>query len=122
MQGILYESNSVLAFLFVTVLLGGGAAYATGQSCARTWRPPLVLFFYLLLLGVATRFVHFSVLGDTLLSVQYYLVDTIVLMVIGFAAFRHTRAQQMVTQYYWLNERAGPFSWRALPQPATNPR
>jgi hypothetical protein len=122
MQGLLYETPSALPFLFVTVILGGAAAWATGRSCARTWRTPAVLFFYLALLGVAIRFIHFSVLGDTLVSPHYYLVDTIVLMVIGFFAYRYTRVSQMVTQYYWLHERAGPLSWRAAADAAAGER
>ncbi|KAB0680100.1 DUF6867 family protein [Aureimonas leprariae] len=119
MQGILYETPSALPFLFVTVILGGAAAWATGKSCAGTWRSQSILFFYLLLLGVAIRFIHFSVLGDTLFSLHYYVVDTIVLMLIGFFAYRYTRVSQMVTQYYWLHERAGPLSWRPVTTPAT---
>lgn len=112
MQGFLYEEPSILAFLFFTLILGGGTAWATGRACAVTWRPAIVLFIYLLLLGAAVRFVHFTVLGSTLSSLHYYIVDTLLVMAIGFAAFRHTRAGQMVRQYYWLYERSGWISWR----------
>lgn len=114
MQGLFYEDPSILPFLLVTVVLGGGAAWMTGRSCALTWRPALVLFLYLLILGLAVRFVHVTVLGGTLSSFYYYLVDTAVLIVIGFVAFRHTRTTQMVNQYHWLNERTGPLSWREI--------
>ncbi|WP_152045441.1 DUF6867 family protein [Aureimonas psammosilenae] len=118
MQGLIYETPSAFPFILVTVILGGGAAWATGRSCAQTWRGQAVLFFYLLLLGIAIRFIHFSVLGDTLLSLHYYLVDTIVIVAIGFFAYRYTRTSQMVTQYHWLNERSGPLSWRTVTTPA----
>lgn len=113
MQGILYEEHSILLFMLVTVVMGGWAAWMTGRACAMTWRPMTTLFFYILLLGGAVRFIHFSVFGGTLISPQYYIVDTIILMIIGFAGFRNTRMKQMVGQYFWLYERSGPISWRA---------
>lgn len=112
MQGILYEEPSFLFFLFITLILGGAGAWMTGRACAITWRPYLTLFFYLLLLGAAVRFVHFSVFGGTLLSLQYYLVDTAAMQVIGFLGYQYTRTRQMVTQYYWLYERAGFIGWK----------
>jgi hypothetical protein len=58
------------------------------------------------------RFIHYALFHGTLLTVQYYVVDAIVLMVIGSLGFRYYRARQMSTQYRWLYERTGPFSWR----------
>ncbi|MBC8129550.1 MAG: hypothetical protein H7Y08_04425 [Rhizobiaceae bacterium] len=114
MQGILYEETSVLSFLFLTVVLGGGTAWMTGRACARTWKPVAVLILYVLLLGAAVRFIHYAVFGGTLLSAQYYIADTIILMIIGLVAFRFTRTDQMVSQYYWLYTRSGPLSWREI--------
>jgi small-conductance mechanosensitive channel len=112
MQGIIYEETSVLFFFFVTVVLGGAGAWMTGRACAMTWRPYLTLFFYLLVLGVGVRFIHFSIFEGTLLSLHYYLVDTIVLMIIGFLGYQYTRTNQMVSQYYWLYDRSGWIGWR----------
>ncbi len=112
MQGILYEEPSVWLFLLVTVIMGGWAAWMTGRAVASTWREPWTLALYILLLGIAVRFIHFALFHGTLLSPRYYLVDTVILMVIGFLGWRHTRARQMTTQYRWLYERAGPFGWR----------
>lgn len=112
MQGILYEESSVFLFLLVTVLIGGWAAWMTGRACAVTWRPMIVLFLYVLALGAAVRFIHFAVFEGTLLSLHYYLVDTVVLEIIGFLGYRYTRANQMVRQYFWLYDRTGPISWR----------
>src|SRR5439155_18079910 len=44
MQGILYEEASIWHFLFVTWLLGGGAAWMTGKAVAQTWRTHVRLF------------------------------------------------------------------------------
>jgi hypothetical protein len=49
----------------------------------------------------------------TLLSLHYYVVDAIVILLIGSLGFRYIRARQMTTQYRWLYERTGPFSWRS---------
>lgn len=113
MQGILYEEASILTFLFVTLLLGGLGAWMTGRACARTWRPRLVTALYVGILAVGIRFIHFSIFSGTLLSLHYYLVDAIVLEAIAFAGFQFTRTRQMATQYYWLFEATGPFSWKA---------
>lgn len=113
LQGILYEESSFLFFFFITVCLGGAGAWMTGRACALTWRPLVSLVFYLLVLGVAVRFIHFSIFEGTLLSAHYYLVDTAVLMIIGFLAYQHTRSRMMVRQYYWLYEKTGLIGYRA---------
>ena len=58
------------------------------------------------------RFIHFALFQATLLTLHYYIIDTIVLMAFGFAGWRYNRARQMTTQYRWLFERTGPFSWK----------
>ncbi len=117
MQGILYEEPSIWLFLLVTVVMGGWAAWMTGRAIAITWRPTWQVAAYVLLLGLVVRFIHFALFGGTLLSLQYYIVDTIVAMIFAFAGWRYTRAGQMTTQYRWLYERTGPFGWRERGQP-----
>jgi hypothetical protein len=112
MQGILYEEASIWQFFFVTCLLGGWAAWMTGRACAQTWRPYSSLVLYLLVLGLGVRFIHHALFEGTMFSPQYYVVDTIVLLVLGSVGFRYTRAGQMATQYYWLYERVSLLSWR----------
>jgi hypothetical protein len=112
MQGILYEEPSFFLFALVTVILGGWAAWMTGRAMALTWRAYWQLVLYLIVLAGAVRFIHYALFHGTLLTVQYYVVDAIVLMVIGSLGFRYYRARQMSTQYRWLYERTGPFSWR----------
>ncbi len=112
MQGVLYEEPSFFLFALVTVVMGGWAAWMTGRACALTWRPVWTAVLYLLILAGAVRFIHFALFGGTLLSVHYYIVDAVVILGIGLAGFRYTRATQMTTQYRWLYERAGPFEWR----------
>lgn len=112
-QGILHEEATIGQFLFISIILGGWAAWMTGRAAAQTWRPYISLVVYLLLLGIAVRFIHHALFGGSMGSVHYYIVDTIILMVLGFAGYRYTRTRQMVTQYHWLYERTGLLSWKA---------
>ncbi len=109
---LIYEEGSFGVFLLVTIILGGGAATLSGRAIAQTWRPGWQVFAYSLILGCAIRFIHFSLFGGTLLSVHYYVIDSIVCMILGFLGFRAARVSQMVTQYRWINQPDGPLRWR----------
>ncbi|WP_163551023.1 DUF6867 family protein, partial [Klebsiella pneumoniae] len=85
----------------VTIVMGGWGAWMTGKACAETWRGIPQTLVYLLILGLAIRFIHFALFHGTLLSVRYYIVDTAVIIAIGILAWRATRARQMSTQYWW---------------------
>ncbi|UZF94263.1 DUF6867 family protein [Bosea sp. NBC_00550] len=112
MQGILYEEPTVWLFLLVTVIMGGWLAWMSGRAIALTWRPNWQLVVYMLILGLFVRFIHFALFQATLLTLHYYIVDTIVLLIFGFAGWRYNRAKQMTRQYHWLFERTGPFGWK----------
>ena len=112
---LIYEQDSFGVFLLVTIILGGGASFLAGRAIAETWRPWWQVAIYSLILGATARFFHFSLFGGTLLSAQYYLVDTAVCMGLGFLGFRAARVGQMVTPYRWINERAGRLRWRRRP-------
>src|SRR5712671_1776828 len=123
MTGILYEEEYIGLFLLVTVAMGGGAAWLAGRAIAATWRPWLHVAGYMLILGLAVRFIHFALFEGTLLSLQFYAVDTIVCLIFGFLGFRATRAAQMTTQYSWINDRAGFLRWArrsAIPEKAAD--
>jgi hypothetical protein len=122
MNGILYEEDYIGLFLLVTVVMGGGAAFLAGRAIAATWRPWWHVAFYMLILGAAVRFIHFALFEGTLLSLQFYAVDTAVCLVFGFLGFRATRVAQMTTQYSWINARAGFMRWaRRTGTTAENP-
>lgn len=110
-MGILWET-SFGAFLVLTVLLGGGGAWMTGRAIARGWKPIGILFFYMALLTCGIRFLQFALFHGTLLSVHYWIVTYIIYLIASLAGWRYTRTLQMTTQYSWLYERSGPFSWR----------
>jgi predicted permease len=113
MQGILYEEPSIWQFLFITVIMGGWTAWRTGKSCAENWQSMTTLIVYVLLLGVAIRFIHHALFHGSMLTVQYYIVDTAVLLLFAVAGYRFYRTKQMTRMYYWLYEKASPFSWKA---------
>ena len=100
-------TESVPGFLLITLLLGGGAAYLIGRAVARTWRPLLALAAYLVLLDCAVRFIHFALAGDMLIAPGAFVIDLVVLGVLGALGFRVTRASQITRQYPWLYRRSG---------------
>lgn len=112
MQGILYENSSFIPFLLVSCFLGGWAAWMAGRGSALTWRKLSVALLCMLPLGAAIRFIHYAVFGNTLLSLHYYIADTIILLLFCAFGFQYTRTSQMIRQYGWLYEKSSPLSWR----------
>ena len=97
----------------ITVVLTGGAAYMTGQAIARTWRPVWQVVAYGLLLACVSRFFVYALVDGSMLSLSGYIADAVIIIGLGLFAFRLNRVQEMVTQYPWLYERAGPLGYRA---------
>ena len=116
----LFVEKSPWVFVFVTVIIGGGAAWLSGRALATNWRPAWQIALYMALLGCALRFFHFALFQGELLSLHYYVTDTLVLCTAAFLGFRLTRVNQMVTQYAWEYERAGPFTWRKKQSTGSN--
>jgi hypothetical protein len=108
----LAEEDNFGVFFLVTIFLGGGAAWLTGRAAAQTWRPTWQVVAYTLILGLAVRFIHFSLFDGTLLSLHFYLVDATICLIVGLVGFRAARAAQMIRQYRWINEADGPLRWR----------
>ncbi len=76
----------------------------------------LSFVFYMLLLGVGVRFIHFAPFGGTMVTLHYYIIDTIVLIIIGTLGYKYARTNQMVRQYHWLYEKVSPFNWKEKDQ------
>ena len=122
-MGMIYE-KSVWAFLFVTVIAGGGAAYMVGRAAAKGWNPFWQAMVQVLGLAAAVRFLHWGLFAGatfeswrqaqgSLLSLHYYLVDAIVLLLFAALGFRRQRTVQMLRQYGWLTVQTSPLSWRS---------
>jgi hypothetical protein len=108
LQELIYEGESLRSFALVTVLLGGGAAWLTGRAIAQTWRPWWSAAAYMLILGLVVRFFHYALFSGTLLSLHYYTVDTVILILMATLGFRATREAQMARQYGFLNTSTPP--------------
>jgi hypothetical protein len=104
--------DTVPIFLIMTVVIGGGLAYLAGRSLAGSWRPLWMALAYMIPLGMALRFFHFALFDGDLLSLHFFIVDTLVLIAGALLGYRLTRARQMVNQYPWLYQPAGPFGWK----------
>ena len=112
MQGILYEEPSFWLFALITVAMGGWAAWRSGMAVATTWKSAWMLVPYMLILGMAVRFIHFAMFHGTLFSMRYYIVDTIVVLIAAYLGWRSERAGAMARQYEFAFERSSQFSWR----------
>lgn len=110
MSAILGTGGTV--FFWLTLVAMGFAAFMTGQALANNWRPVWQAVVYAALLGVADRFLSYALFKGHLLSLAAYALDTAVLATIALFAYRITQARKMVSQYPWLYDRAGLFSWR----------
>ncbi len=108
-MGILYE-NSLQAFVIVTLILGGGAAWMTGRAIAQTWGPLWQALAYMIPLTGAARFLHFALADGLLLSPWYFIVNLLILAAIATTSFQYARTALMARQYPWLYKRATPFS------------
>ena len=110
---VLY-GNSLGAFLVLTVVLGGAAAWMTGRAVAIGWQPVWHAVLAMVPLSAAVRFLHFALFEGELLSLQYYLVTLAILVSITYVGYRVTRTTQLAQQYPWLYERSGPLSVRSI--------
>jgi len=110
MDGVLGASLPV--FLGLTIFLFGGAAFLAGEALADSWRSPWQVLAYSLLMGIGDRFLVYALFGGELLSAWGFVVHAMVIGGIMLLAYRLTLAHRMVSQYPWLFERTGPFSWR----------
>jgi hypothetical protein len=105
---------TLVEFLILTVIIFGFGALMMGRALADSWRPLWQNIFYGLLLGVANRLLHNFLLGNDVLNLPAYVVQTAVLICIALFAYRATVVHKVVTQYPWLYQRAGLFRWREL--------
>ena len=104
--------SSFGVFVGVTGILLGFAAALTGQAIADTWRPRWQVVLSAFGLALVARFLDFSLFGGRLLSLPALLLAWVWLAGVGLAAWQVTLAHNMVRQYPWLYEPAGPLGWR----------
>ena len=115
-MGGFYSGESPIAVILVTVVLGGGAAFLSGRAIAGDWRAPWQVAVAAVLLGAASRFIHYALFQGDLVSLRDFFADTLFFLLIGLFAWRLRRTHQMVRQYPWLYARAGLLGWREIGQ------
>lgn len=98
MGSFLYE-HTLLSFIALTVIIGGGMALATGGAVAQGWKSMRHLAFYTLLLTFADRFLQFALFEGTLLSPKHFLIDLVILLIFAGLGFMLRRRSQMSRQY-----------------------
>jgi hypothetical protein len=106
------SANAIWHFVLLTLVIGGGAAWRTGQAVAQNWGELWPVVAYTALLAAGIRFLHFALFGGLLLSLPSYLVDFALLAVIALVGYRVRRTRHMTEQYGWMFERSGPLTWR----------
>lgn len=108
-----FIEDRVGVFIVLTLILGGGAAFMAGRALAKGWRPVWQLIAYMIPFTAGLRFLHFALFQTELTSLHYFLTDGFLMTAIALLSYRLTTANQMVSQYPWLYERAGPFAWKS---------
>jgi branched-chain amino acid transport system ATP-binding protein len=102
----------LFVFLFLTVIIFGGASFLMGQAIAETWRPAWHNIAYGLLLVAAERFFAWALFKAPPVNIPAILLNAAIIIGFALLAYRLTQVRKMVSQYPWLYERAGLFSWR----------
>ncbi len=131
-MGVIYE-KSIWAFLFVTLIAGGGAAFMIGRAAAKGWNPFWQAVVQVLGLAAAVRFLHWGLFAGatfeswrqaqgSLLSMHYYLADAVILLLFAALGFRRQRTVQMLRQYGWLTVQTSPLSWRLRDNATVQPQ
>jgi hypothetical protein len=85
--------------LLLLGVLSAAASAAAGRAVARTWRAPLTLIFYAVLLGLVVEFLAYALFGASLMSLSVVVFAFGWTLFCALVAFRLTRARQMVVQY-----------------------
>jgi len=136
----LYESGEygLWTFFFLTVLLGGAAAMATGRALALTWRPLWQCVVYAGLLAFAIAFLHYALFEEPVIPLEIIMEDIadasgfgerlsilawnlrgwavqfVLLAVSALTGYRLTRVRQMARQYGFGYATSGPVLWRKI--------
>ncbi|HFD15126.1 MAG TPA: hypothetical protein ENJ38_02340 [Rhodospirillales bacterium] len=109
MDGLLGTSPAV--FIGLTVVLVGGCTILAGRAMAANWRGPWQVVGAAFGLTLADRFLVYALFDGELLSPTGFLIDFVVLTVLGLVSYRITRVERMVRQYPWKYRKRSPFAY-----------
>jgi hypothetical protein len=113
MDGILWPDSDFALLAFIVLDgLGAAAAVATGRALASGWSPEWRILPAMIALAAGVQFLHYALFQEDLLSLHYYAVTLVVLLVAAWIGYAAMRARQMATQYSWAFEKVG-LRWRA---------
>lgn len=114
MQGLFFETDTGAryALRFFVMLLGFWTAWRTGRAVADGWGNYPLVVAYTFLLGGLMRFLHYALFQGPFLSLEYYVIDVVLLLILSSAGYRYRRTEQMTSNYYWLYEKTSAFSWK----------
>lgn len=88
-------------FVAVTGVICGAIAFVTGRAIAETWRPAWQVGVYAVLITFISRFLHYALFAEVLLSLGNFVVDFVVIFALAVGGYVRVRHQQMATQYNW---------------------
>jgi hypothetical protein len=90
MQGLFFESDtgvrSVIRFL--VMLIGFWTAWRSGKAAAENWSDYPIVIAYTVLLAAAMQFLHHALFDGPVISVFYYVIDFILLLIFSTAGYR----------------------------------
>ena len=96
---------NAFAFLALTLVCGGAAAFMSGRALANAWRLPASILLAALPLAAAVRFLHATLADEPTGAAQAALAYGL-MAAFAFAGFALRRREQMARQYPWLGEAA----------------
>ena len=101
------SASDLFAFIALTLMLGGGAAFLAGRALAKTWRVPPSVVLAALPLASAVRFLH-ATLADEPTDASKALLTLGLMIAFCWLGFKLRRRTQMARQYPWLAEKSAP--------------
>jgi hypothetical protein len=108
----LFIEQNPIVFLFLTIILGCGAAFMAGRSLASGWKPLWMVFAYMVPFTLGMRFLNFALFEYSLTSLHYFIAHGLLFAGAAYLGYRLKRVAQMTTQYPWLYEKSGPLAWK----------
>ncbi len=115
MQGLFFEGDTGVRSVIrlIVALIGFWTAWRSGKAAADGWSDYPIVIGYTVLLAAAMQFLHHALFDGPVISVFYYVIDFVLLLIFSTAGYRYRRTNQMVNNYYWLYEKTSAFSWKA---------
>jgi len=114
MQGLLFDSDTGgrIVIRVIIVILGFWTAWRAGRAVASNWDSYPLVVIYGFLIGLGLQFLHHALFNGPVFDPTIYIIDVVLLLAFGTAAYRYRRTDQMVNNYYWLYEKTSAFSWK----------